>query len=166
MGEPARIYVDKQHPAAYHAQLEVAKAVQQATEAAGLFRRLVELLNIRVSQLNRCAFCLDLHTREALAHGETAQRVATLPAWRDTLLFDDRERAALTLAESLTTLPSDRDQDRDYADAATHLTPEQLSAVSWVVIAMNAFNRISIVSRHPVRPRHDAETVTTTRSIG
>ncbi|MQY25295.1 carboxymuconolactone decarboxylase family protein [Nocardia aurantia] len=151
---PARTYIDKQHPAAYHAQLEVAEAVRQATEAAGLDRRLVELLNIRVSQLNRCAFCLDLHTREALRHGETAQRLATLPAWRDTLLFDDRERAALTLAESLTVLPDDHTQDRDYAEAAAQLTPEQLSAVGWVVIAMNAFNRISIVSRHPVRPRH------------
>ncbi|WP_019927991.1 carboxymuconolactone decarboxylase family protein [Nocardia sp. BMG111209] len=148
-----RTYIDKQHPLAYHAQLEVAKAVQQATESAGLDRRLVELLNIRVSQLNRCAFCLDLHTREALQYGETVQRVATLPAWRDTLLFDERERAALALAESLTTLPDDHIQDRDYAAAAAVLTAEQLSAVGWVVVAMNAFNRISIVSRHPVRPR-------------
>jgi AhpD family alkylhydroperoxidase len=151
---PARTYIDKQHPAVYHAQLAVAEAVRQATAAAGLDRGLVELLNIRVSQLNRCAFCLDLHSHEAILHGETVQRIATLPSWRDTLLFDDRERAALALAESLTLLPDDHTQDRDYAAAAAVLSAEQLSAVSWVVIAMNAFNRISIVSRHPVRPRH------------
>jgi AhpD family alkylhydroperoxidase len=149
---PARVRIDKQHRAVYRAQLEVAKAVRSAAEDAGLDRTLVNLLNIRLSQLNGCAYCLHVHVREARADGETEQRLAVLPAWRDTTLFTAAERAALTLAESLTTLPDSRTQDRDYAEAAEVLTEEQLSAVSWITIAMNSFNRLSIVSRHPVRP--------------
>jgi alkylhydroperoxidase family enzyme len=89
--------------------------------------------------------------RDALLSGETPQRLAVLPAWRDTTLFTDTERAALTMAESLTTMPDARTQEQDYADAARHLSDEQLSAVSWVVIAMNSFNRLSVISRHEVR---------------
>jgi AhpD family alkylhydroperoxidase len=149
-----RVRIDKQHRTVYRAQGEVAKAVTVAVEDAGLDRTLVELVNIRVSQINGCAYCLHVHVRDALLGGETAQRLAVLPAWRDTTLFTGQERAALTLAESLTTLPDARTQDQDYADAAEVLTEEQLSAVSWVTIAMNSFNRLSIVSRHPVRPQN------------
>lgn len=148
----SRVRIDKQHPQVYRAQIEVAKAVRRATQDAGLDRRLVELVNVRVSQINRCAYCLDVHVRDALLAGETAQRLAVLPAWRETDLFTARERAALTLAESITTLPDDRTQQHDYADAAAALTGEELSSVAWVAIAMNSFNRLSIVSRHPVRP--------------
>ena len=155
-GTVARVSIDKQHRQVYRAQLEVAKAVRAATQDAGLDRTLVELLSIRVSQINGCAYCLHVHVRDALAAGETAQRVAVLPAWRDTTLFTAKERAALTLAESVTTLPDARVQEQDYAEAAKHLTPEELSAVSWVTIAMNSFNRLSIVSRHVVRPQSAA----------
>lgn len=146
-----RVRVDRQHPALYQRQIEVARAVRAAVADAGLDRALVELVNIRVSQINGCAYCLHIHVRDALANGEATQRLAVLPAWRDTTLFTAAERAALTLAESLTTLPDARTQDLDYAESARHLTAEQLSALSWVVNTMNAFNRISIVSRHEVR---------------
>ena len=147
-----RVPIDKQDRAVYLAQINVAKAVRQAGQDAGLDRGLVELINIRVSQINGCAYCLDTHVTAALRYGETAQRIAVLPAWRDTTLFTGKERAALTLAESVTTLPDARTQEQDYTDARAHLTIEELSAVSWIAIAMNAFNRISIVSRHAVRP--------------
>ncbi|KOS54127.1 carboxymuconolactone decarboxylase family protein [Rhodococcus rhodochrous] len=149
---PARIAIDKQTRPVYRAQVAVAVAVREAVARAGLDRTLVELVNIRVSQINGCAYCLDVHTRDALAGGESPQRLAVLPAWRDTDLFTDRERAALTLAETVTTLPTSDQQDRDYTDARSHLTDDQLSAIVWVAIAMNAFNRISILSRHRVRP--------------
>lgn len=149
---PVRISIDKQTRPVYRAQVAVAVAVRDAVAQAGLDRTLVELVNIRVSQINGCAYCLDVHTRDALAGGETPQRLAVLPAWRETDLFTDRERAALTLAETVTTLPTPDQQDRDYADARAHLTDDQLSAIVWVAIAMNAFNRISILSRHRVRP--------------
>jgi AhpD family alkylhydroperoxidase len=95
-------------------------------------------VNIRVCQINGCAYCLHIHVRAALANGETAQRLAVLPAWRDTTLFTVAERASLTPAESLTTLPDARTQELDYAEATGHLTPRQLSALSRVVITMNA----------------------------
>lgn len=150
--EQPRVSVDKQSRAVYRAQVAVAVAVRDAVKEAGLDRTLVELVNVRVSQINGCAYCLDVHVRDALKGGETTQRLAVLPAWRDTDLFTEQERAALTLAESVTQLPSQHEQDRDYADARRHLADDQLSAVVWVAIAMNSFNRISILSRHSPRP--------------
>ncbi len=91
----ARVSIDKQTRPAYRAEVAVRDAVAQAR----LDRTLVELVNIRVSQVNGCAYCLDVHTHDAPADGETPQRLAVLPAWRDTDLFTDLERAALTLAE-------------------------------------------------------------------
>ncbi|MET9111174.1 carboxymuconolactone decarboxylase family protein [Streptomyces zhihengii] len=153
VGDGARVWIDKQDPQTYRALTETARSVREAARAAGLERTLVELVCVRVSQINGCAVCLHVHVRAALRQGETAQRVAVLPAWRDSGLFTDRERAALTLAESVTTLPHSRVQDQDYAEAAEHLTAAEISAVAWAAIVMNAFNRLSIVSRHPVPPQ-------------
>ncbi|MGC0418057.1 carboxymuconolactone decarboxylase family protein [Embleya sp. AB8] len=146
-----RVYIDKQSPDAYKALLATGEAVREVAADAGLERALVELIDIRVSQLNGCAFCLDLHTRAALHAGETAQRLGVLPAWRDTELFTARERSALALAEA-TTHPADAGaQERAYAGARAVLSEAEISAVIWVAIAMNAFNRVSILSKHPVR---------------
>ncbi|MDI2098176.1 carboxymuconolactone decarboxylase family protein [Ruicaihuangia caeni] len=148
-----RVYLDKQHRSAFLALSALAKEAKTAALNAGLDEVLVELVNMRVSQLNGCAYCLDVHHRTALRVGVTEQRLAVLPAWRDTALFDERERAALALAESITLLPEPAVQDREYAFAASVLSEEQLSAVSWVTIAIGSMNRMSIASRHPVRPR-------------
>jgi AhpD family alkylhydroperoxidase len=147
-----RVPIDKQCRRVYLAQINVAKAARHSAQAAGLSRALVELINIRISQINGCAYCLDIHVSDALRHGETTQRIAVLPAWRDTTLFTAKERAALVLAESVTNLPDARTREQDYADASEHLGADELAAVSWIAITMNAFNRISIVSRHAVRP--------------
>lgn len=148
-----RVLLDKQTPEVYRAQVAVAKALRTAVEGAGLDRRLAELVNIRISQINGCAYCLDVHVREALRNEETQQRLAVLPAWRDAGIFTDQERAALNVAETVTTLPAAEEQDRRYAEAREHLSDDQFSAIAWLAVAMNAFNRISITSRHPVRPR-------------
>lgn len=104
-----RVFIDKQSPAVYAAQVEVAKAVRGAVSSAGFDRRFAELINVLVSQINRCAYCLNLHTTAAVKAGETTQRLAVLPAWRAApALFSEKERAALTLAESITTLPTRR----------------------------------------------------------
>jgi AhpD family alkylhydroperoxidase len=150
--EGVRVPIDKQTPQVYRAYIEVVKAVRRATRDVGLDRTLVELVNVRVSQINGCASCLNMHAGAALAAGESSQRLAVLPAWRDTELFTDKEQAALILAESITSLPDARTQEEDYADASRHLSPDELSAICWVAITINAFNRISIVSRHTVRP--------------
>lgn len=149
----ARVHIDKRHPGSYRASVKWATAVGHDAEQAGLDRILIELVNVRVSQINGCATCLDVHVRRAMKAGESERRLGVLAAWRDTELFTETERAALTLAESVTRLGDDAAQDRAYAEAAEVLTEDQLSAVTWVAIAINAFNRISIVSQHPVVPR-------------
>ncbi|AVH60602.1 MULTISPECIES: carboxymuconolactone decarboxylase family protein [Streptomyces] len=146
-----RIFIDKQSPAAYQALTSAAETVRAVAAEAGLDRILVELVNLRVSQLNGCAYCLSLHTRAALHAGETTQRLGVLPAWRDTELFTPRERAALALAEATTYLTDATAQEAAYAEAGLILTDDEISAVTWVAITMNAFNRVSIMSKHPVR---------------
>ncbi|MFJ3307656.1 carboxymuconolactone decarboxylase family protein [Streptomyces sp. NPDC086549] len=146
-----RIFVDKQSPKPYHALLQTAEAVRTTAAEAGLDRTLVELVNLRVSQINGCAYCLDLHTRAALRAGETTRRLGVLAAWRDTEVFTPVERAALALAEA-TTEPSDAAaQESAYAAAREVLADDQMSAVIWVAVTINAFNRVSIMSKHPVR---------------
>ena len=148
-----RLFIDKQSPDAYRSMSAVASAVAGTAKAAGLDQLLVELVNIRISQLNSCGFCLDLHVRRAVESGETPQRLAVLPAWRDVDLFSPTEQAALALAEVITVLPDHHTRERERARAREQLTDDQFSAISWIAITMNAFNRISIISGHPVRQR-------------
>ncbi|MFD6490609.1 carboxymuconolactone decarboxylase family protein [Streptomyces sp. NPDC059944] len=147
-----RVFVDKQSPKAYHALVETSEAVRAVAAEAGLDRMLVELVNLRVSQINGCAFCLDVHTRAALRAGDTTRRLGVLAAWRDTGLFTERERAALALAEATTEPAKAAAQDTAYAAARRVLSDDEISAVIWVAITINAFNRVSVLSRHPVRP--------------
>ncbi|MFB7611185.1 carboxymuconolactone decarboxylase family protein [Streptomyces gardneri] len=146
-----RLYLDKQTPTAYRALVATADAVRATAAEAGLDRVLVELVNLRVSQINGCASCLDVHTRAALRAGETTRRLGVLPAWRDTELFTPRERAALALAEATTDPADSLAQERAYDLAREVLNDDEISAVIWVAITINAFNRVSILSRHPVR---------------
>ena len=145
------LYLDKQHPALWKAISGLGLKVQEAAEQAGIGRGLLELLNVRISQINGCAYCLDLHVRKAGEAGETPQRLAVLPAWRETALFTDKERAALGLVESITELGDERTREQAEATARACLTAAEFSAVSWVAVTMNAFNRVSITSHHPVR---------------
>lgn len=147
-----RIFIDKQSPRAYKAMLAAAETVRAVASEAGLDRELVELVNIRVSQMNGCAFCLDRHSRTALGAGETPQRISVLPAWRDTELFTARERAALAVAEATTDPTDAAAQEQAYEAAREVFGDDELSALIWVAITINSFNRVSILSKHPVRP--------------
>ena len=146
------VHIDKQSPHAYRALVAVATAVTKTAAEAGLPPALVELINTRVSLINGCPSCLEIHHRRAVKAGVTDKQLATLPAWRDTELFTEQERAALRLAEITTTLPDHDTAEREYARARAVLSDDELSAVIWVATAINAFNRVSILSRHPVRP--------------
>ena len=145
------VFLDKENPAAWRALNGLGLKAKEAAEEAGLDRTLIELLNVRISQINGCAYCLDLHVGDALKNGESTQRLAVLPAWRDTDLFTEKESAALTLAEAITTISDADAREREGSAARKHLSAAEFSAVSWLAIAMNAFNRVSIVSQHPVR---------------
>lgn len=149
--EDRRVFVDKQSPKAYHALVQTSEAVRATAADAGLDRVLVELVNLRVSQLNGCAYCLDVHTRAALRAGESTQRLGVLAAWRDTEVFTPRERAALALAEATTDPADAAAQEAAYGAARAVFGDDEISAVIWVAITINAFNRVSILSKHPVR---------------
>lgn len=146
------LYLDKSNPDIYDLMVATAKGVSATAEQAGLDRRLVELVNLRVSQINGCAFCLDLHTRRAQQDGETAQRLGVLPTWREAGVFTEMERAALEVAEFVTELPEPEERIAAEYRAREILSDAEYAAVAWIAVAMNAFNRISITSRHPVRP--------------
>ncbi|MBM9460332.1 carboxymuconolactone decarboxylase family protein [Nocardioides sp. zg-536] len=145
------LYLDKADPTSYAAAGRLAESVGAAAEAAGLSRVLLELVNIRVSQINGCAYCLDLHRTRALEAGEEERRLLLLETWSETELFTEEERAALLLAESITRLPEP--EERRYAEdlARAVLGDAAYVAVCWAAIAINAFNRVSITSHHPVR---------------
>ncbi|MEV7681955.1 carboxymuconolactone decarboxylase family protein [Streptomyces sp. NPDC088341] len=145
-----RVFIDKQSPKAYHALVETADAVRAVAAEAGLDRILVELINLRVSQINGCAYCLNVHTRAALRAGETSQRLGVLAAWRDTELFTARERAALALAEATTEPANALAQESAYETARQVLDDDEISATIWVAITINAFNRVSVLSKHRV----------------
>lgn len=151
MSGPRRVYIDKQTPTVYKALSKTAAELRIRAQAADLTRTTLELVNIRVSQLNGCLFCLDLHTRVALEEGETTQRIAVLPAWREAELFSDVERAALEIAEAVTLVAEEHLSDEEYAAAREHLTDDQISVLIWSAIMINAFNRVSILSRHPIK---------------
>jgi AhpD family alkylhydroperoxidase len=150
------IFLDKAFPGIYSSLVAVSKQATLAAIGTGLSPLLIELIRLRASQLNGCAYCLRVHTRIALGKGETTDRLAVLQNWRDTDYFTDQERAALALTEELT-LIGDVTAGRRVA-VADHspLTDEQVAAVRWVGLLINSFNRLSITSEHPVEPDEPA----------
>jgi AhpD family alkylhydroperoxidase len=114
--------------------------------ACGLEGSLLELVKLRASQINGCAYCLDMHTKDARAAGETEQRLYTLSAWRETPFFSERERAALAWTEALT-LISGGVSDALYAEARQHFSEKELTDLTWAVVAINGWNRVAISMR-------------------
>lgn len=142
------LYLDRQDPTIYKAMRAWSDDIARVQKEIGVDPRLCELVNIRVSQINGCHFCLDTHTRRARAAGEEDRRLAVLGAWRETDLFSEQERAALDFAEAVTELPPYEERvQREYAARAV-LGDEVFALVSWLAIAMASFNRLSITSRH------------------
>lgn len=117
-------------------------------EAGRLESGLIELVLMRVSQINGCAYCLDMHSKDARAAGETEQRLYVLPAWRETKLFNERERIALAWAEELTGLAShEAISDYGYEQARQHFEEDALVDLTLLVVAINGWNRINIAAR-------------------
>ncbi|WP_328773728.1 carboxymuconolactone decarboxylase family protein [Streptomyces sp. NBC_00286] len=122
-------------------------AAVSAARDAKVEPELLELLRIRASQINGCAFCLDMHTKDARAQGETEQRIYALNAWRETPFFTERERAALALTEAVTLVHDGHVPDAVYAEAAEVFDEEQIAALIWAATVINAYNRIAIAQR-------------------
>lgn len=149
MADPGRgLYLDQQDPTIYKAMRAWSDDIARVRDELGVDPKLVELVNIRVSQINGCHYCLDVHTRRARAAGEADRRLTVLPAWRETDLFTEQERAALDFAEAATELPPFEERVRREQAAREVLGDDVFALVSWLAIAMSAFNRLSIVSRH------------------
>jgi len=109
-----------------------------------------ELIKVRASQLNGCAYCLDMHTKDARAHGETEQRLYALSAWRETPFFTDRERAALEWTEHVTLLASKGISDELFARVREHFSEEEMVHLTLAVVQINSWNRLVITARVPV----------------
>ena len=125
------------------------QALQREIDASGLEHSLIELVKIRASQMNGCAYCLDMHTKDARAMGETEQRIYTLPAWRETPFFTDRERAALEWTEAITLVGETHVPDDVFEQVRREFDEPQLVALTFAVIAINAWNRLAISFRAP-----------------
>ncbi|WP_291148020.1 carboxymuconolactone decarboxylase family protein [Flavobacterium sp. UBA7680] len=134
-----RIRIDQVEPDGYKAVLGLEKFI----ESTSLTRTHKELIKIRASQINGCAFCIDMHTKEARKAGETEQRIYALNAWRDTRFFTKEERAILALTEEIT-LISNHVKDETYAQAAKVLDEKYLAQVILSIITINVWNRIGI----------------------
>ncbi|MET0860682.1 MAG: carboxymuconolactone decarboxylase family protein [Microbacterium sp.] len=148
-----RPFVDKAMPEAWRAALAFSSAVREGAEQRGVSAHESELINVRASQMNGCAFCIDLHSREARRAGVSQQKLDLLTAWRESGLFSEREKALLAIAEAATHLPLPEASASDLSGALRVLGEPAFAAAEWVAIAINAFNRISVLSEHPIRPR-------------
>jgi len=147
--------------------------LQQVVNRNGLDPRLLDLVKLRVSQINRCAFCIDLHVRDALQRGEKAERLHLLPAWEEVALYSDRERAALRWAEALTRLAEATVSDAVYAEARTQFTEAELLDLTLAIVAINGWNRFNVGFRVPpqatgyfkvsTRPTNGTETIAATQ---
>jgi AhpD family alkylhydroperoxidase len=137
-----RIKIDQVEPAGYKAILGLEKFI----ESTPLTRTHKDLIKIRASQINGCAFCIDMHTKEARKAGETEQRIYALNAWRDAPFFTEEEQAILTLTEEVT-LISHHVSEETYANAARALPETYLAQVILAIITINAWNRIGITTK-------------------
>ncbi|WP_020670979.1 carboxymuconolactone decarboxylase family protein [Amycolatopsis nigrescens] len=144
----ARIQAGPALPDAYQKLLALVGAVEKRAADAGLDRKLLVLVQLRASQLNGCAFCLDLHSKEALKLGEDQRRLLVLSAWRETELYTEQERAALALTEAITKLSQTQDVPDDVYQQATAVFDEtQYAVLVWSVGVINLLNRLGVTSR-------------------
>jgi AhpD family alkylhydroperoxidase len=121
--------------------------LEQYVRSCGLEASLIELVKIRASQINGCAYCIDMHTKDARAAGESEQRIYLLSAWRESPFYSERERAALEWTEALTLIADNHVPDEVYASVRPHFSDEELANLTLAVSAINAWNRFAISFR-------------------
>ena len=126
------------------ALFEKFRAFSNAIKEAGIEQQILDLVNLRASQLNGCGFCLDMHVKQAKLHGERELRLHHLSIWRESPLFSARERAALTWTEVLTRLPEDGVPDQTYEQVRAHFSEKELTDLTFLVMAINAWNRVNV----------------------
>ncbi len=122
--------------------------LQAYVDGSGLDRLLLELVKTRASQINQCAYCIDMHTKDARAAGETEQRLYGLTVWREAPYYSERERAALAWTEAVTRIGGDVD-DVVYTTMQAHFSDKEIADLTLAVIAINSWNRLAIPFRTP-----------------
>jgi AhpD family alkylhydroperoxidase len=145
-----RISYKEVAPGAYQIMLGLERYVGES----GLDHSLLELVRTRASQLNSCAFCLDMHSKDAIAAGETPQRLFVLSAWRDAPFYTDRERAALAWTEAVTHIGPNGIPDEMYRAARRQFDERQLVDLTMAIIAINGWNRLAIAFQSPEAGSH------------
>jgi AhpD family alkylhydroperoxidase len=132
------------------AGLQAMLALETAVRRSELEVPLLELVKLRASQINGCAYCLDMHSKDARARGEDEQRLHVLAAWREAPFYSPRERAALAWCEALTLLPQTGAPDDVYEEVEAQFSPEEIAALTFQIVAINGWNRLSVGLRTPV----------------
>lgn len=136
---------------AFPAGIKALQAWGREINQSGLEHSLLELVKMRASQMNGCAFCLDMHMREATEAGETVQRLAVLPAWRETSLFTPRERAALQWTEAITNIQTGHAPDFAYREMRNHFSEAEAVQLTMAITNINVWNRMAIAFRPVVK---------------
>lgn len=136
-----RVHIKSANPAAYQALLALNKVVEEGN----VDKKLLDLINVRAAQINGCAYCIDIHTRDARM-GETEQRIYALSAWRETPFFTDAERAVLALTESITLIASHRVSDEVYSEVTRHFSEAETATLIMAIININALTRIGVAT--------------------
>jgi AhpD family alkylhydroperoxidase len=127
--------------------VQALQAMERYIAGCGLDHKLVHLLKLRASQINGCAYCIDMHSIEARAAGESEQRLYGLDAWRETPFYDPRERAALAWIEALTLVAQTHAPDAAYDEVRTHFSEQEVVDLTYVAATINAWNRLAIALR-------------------
>ena len=153
---PVRLEFDAHAAGFSKAMAHLDNAATKQLDRVEFDPRMRELVRVRASQLNGCAYCIDMHTKDARAIGETEQRLCALSAWRDTPFFTERERAALAFTESVTLVAADHVPDEAYEHVAAHFTPDEVAALLAAIVTINAWNRIGVSTRAWVPGSYEA----------
>lgn len=141
-----RVNIQQTKPDAIKAMYHLSTVIGKST----LPEKLKHLITMRSSQINSCAFCINMHTKEALESGETQQRIFLLSAWRETTLFTDEEKAILALTEEVTLISQHGVSDSVYKEVEKFFSPETISELIMSIILINAWNRIAVSTHQPL----------------
>lgn len=144
---PVRLDVDTVVPALGKAMAHLDTTATRELDRAGVPKGLRDLLRLRASQLNGCAYCVDLHATDAAANGESVQRIAAVAVWAESPFFTERERAAFAFAESVTRLAETHVPTADHDAVSAHWSPDEVGALLALVIAINGWNMLAVATR-------------------
>lgn len=144
---PARLDFEAHAPDFYRAVSHLDHAATKQLDKVDFDPRLRELVRVRASQINGCAYCVDMHTKDARAIGESEQRLYGLPVWSETPFYSERERAALAFTETVTLLAEDHVPSESYDAVAQHFSAGEIAALISLIVAINAWNEIAVSTR-------------------